>query len=136
MPIADKDIHKGHRMRMRSKLETYGPRIFDTYELLEMLLYYVIPYKDTNPIAKRLLDAFGSLDGVLSADPKDLAEVDGIGGRCADFIVRVGDIMTQDAANSFGCYVDVFDDYSFAGAYLADYLSRKIPVALCCVLPD
>ena len=61
MYIEDKDIHKGHRARMRSKLESYGPRIFDTYELLEMLLYYVIPYRDTNPIAKRLLAAFGSL---------------------------------------------------------------------------
>ena len=110
---------------MRAKLETYGPRIFDTYELLEMLLYYVIPYKDTNPIAKRLLDAFGSLDGVLSADAAALAEVDGIGGRCADFLVRVGNIMAQDASMDFGCHVDVFDDYSFAGAYLADYLSRS-----------
>ena len=125
MPIADKDIHKGHRSRMRSKLETHGPKIFDTYELLEMLLYYVIPYKDTNPIAKRLLDAFGSLNGVLAADAKDLAEVDGIGDRCADFIVRVGDIMAQDAAKAFGCCVDVFDDYSFAGSYLADHLSRS-----------
>ena len=135
MPIADKDIHKGHRARMRSKLETYGPRIFDTYELLEMLLYYVIPYKDTNPIAKRLLEAFGSLDGVLSADPEALAEVDGIGVRCADFLVRVGEIIDEDRSMSFGCKVDVFDDYSFAGAYLADYLSRS-EASICMALLD
>lgn len=135
MPIADKDIHKGHRARMRSKLETYGPRIFDTYELLEMLLYYVIPYKDTNPIAKRLLEAFGSLDGVLSADPEALAAVDGIGVRCADFLVRVGEIIDEDRSMSFGCRVDVFDDYSFAGAYLADYLYHS-EASICMALLD
>lgn len=133
MSIADKDIHKGHRSRMRAKLASYGPRIFDTYELLEMLLYYVIPYKDTNPIAKRLLEAFGSLDGVLSADVKELSRIDGIGARCAEFIHAAGGIMYEDMTMSFGYHVDVFDDYNFAGAYMTDYLARseaKICVAL------
>ena len=57
--IPDEKMHVGHRGRMRDKLMTHGARIFDTYELLEMLLYYTIPYKDTNPIAKRLLSEFG-----------------------------------------------------------------------------
>ena len=63
--IDDSRIHEGHRERMRKKLLKHGQDIFDTYELLEMLLYHVIPYKDTNPIAKRLLYAFGSLDGEI-----------------------------------------------------------------------
>ena len=125
MPIEDKDIHKGHRSRMRAKLASYGPRIFDTYELLEMLLYYVIPYKDTNPIAKRLLDTFGSLDGVLSADAQALSDVDGIGERCADFIGHVGMIMYENDAMSFGCEVDVFDDYNFAGTYFTKYFASS-----------
>ena len=57
--INDDRIHEGHRGRMRAKLLAHGQNIFDTYELLEMLLYHVIPYKDTNPVAKRLLYAFG-----------------------------------------------------------------------------
>jgi DNA repair protein RadC len=52
---------------MRRKFFDYGDEIFDTYELLEMLLYTVIPVTDTNPLAKRLLAVFGGLDGVLSA---------------------------------------------------------------------
>ena len=56
--LPDEKLHAGHRARMRRKFLSYGPRIFDTYELLEMLLYYAIPYKDTNPIAKRLLMEF------------------------------------------------------------------------------
>ena len=45
--ISDENIHDGHRCRMKAKLLSHGRSIFDTYELLEMLLYYVIPYKDT-----------------------------------------------------------------------------------------
>ena len=121
MYIEDKDIHKGHRSRMRAKLESYGPRIFDTYELLEMLLYYVIPYKDTNPIAKRLLSRFGSLDGVLSAPVSELATVDGIGERCAEFISLAGRAIIEDAALEYRRLVPVFNDYHSTGRYLASY---------------
>ena len=51
--IPDDRIHYGHRARMRSKLITHGQRIFDTYELLEMLLYHTVPYKDTNPTKRK-----------------------------------------------------------------------------------
>ena len=101
MPILDKDIHKGHRARMRSKLASYGPRIFDTYELLEMLLYYVIPVRDTNPVAKRLLAEFGDLDGVLSASMEELMAVDGIGAAAASYLITVGALPAILPALSF-----------------------------------
>ena len=88
--IADDRIHEGHRKRMRSKVLAHGKQIFDTYELLEMLLYTVVPYKDTNPISKRLLAAFDNLDGVFFANREDLIKVNGIGERAADFLKLVG----------------------------------------------
>ena len=69
------DIHKGHRQRMRAKLIRNSDRVFDTYELLEMLLYHVIPYKDTNPVSKNLLSRFGSLEGIFKASKDELTEV-------------------------------------------------------------
>lgn len=125
MYIEDKDIHKGHRSRMRAKLESYGPRIFDTYELLEMLLYYVIPYRDTNPIAKRLLAEFGSLDGVLSAPVSELARVDGIGEKCAEFITHIGRSMLEDAALEYRREVPVFNDYHNTGRFISSYLATS-----------
>ena len=125
MYIEDKDIHKGHRARMRSKLENYGPRIFDTYELLEMLLYYVIPYKDTNPIAKRLLAAFGSLEGVLDAPVSELAKVDGIGEKCAEFISLAARPLIEDAALQHRKPLRVFDNYYDTGKFLVSYFEEN-----------
>ena len=119
--IDDNRIHEGHRERMRAKLLRHGQHIFDTYELLEMLLYQVIPYKDTNPIAKRLLARFGSLDGVLCASSEELTEVSGIGNRAAEFISSVGvlgdvigaELLSEDSAG--------FTSYEAVGKYLTDY---------------
>ena len=90
MAVSDKGLHDGHRGRMREKLLMHGARVFATYELLEMLLYYVIPYRDTNPVAKRLMASFGSLDGVLSASREELLAVEGVGSRVADFLLEFG----------------------------------------------
>ena len=81
---------------MRAKFASYGAQIFDTYEILEMLLYSVIPYKDTNPVAKRLLYAFGSLEGVFSASKDELVGVQGIGDRAAELIEMGVDQITTN----------------------------------------
>ena len=127
-------IHKGHRQRMKDKLLVHGPRIFDTYELLEMLLYRVIPYKDTNPIAKKLLERFGSLAGVLAAPCEELCLVDGIGERAAEFISllgKYGDITAQSSED-----VPVFDDYDSAGRFFVDYFDAHKSESVAVLLLD
>lgn len=89
MSESKSNVHIGHRARMRQKLIKHGIEIFDTYELLEMLLYHVIPYKDTNPIAKRLLHRFGDLGGVISAKSDELVSVEEVGERTAELIKAV-----------------------------------------------
>ncbi len=135
MYIEDKDIHKGHRARMKSKLQSHGARIFDTYELLEMLLYHVIPYKDTNPIAKRLLARFGSLDGVLNAEREELMTVDGIGERCADFIKLVRRVKLENDALEFAVPTIVFDNYYAAGEYVSSHFAST-DSKICVLLLD
>ena len=121
--IDDGRVHEGHRSRMKAKLIAHGQRIFDTYELLEMLLYQVIPLRDTNPIAKNLLYVFGGLDGVLRARREDLTEVCGIGERAADFLTTVGYLSDLIGAEIVDEDDLCFSDYESVGRFLAEYFS-------------
>lgn len=72
------DIHKGHRERLKRKFINKNGEDFESHELLELLLFYALPQKNTNEIAHRLLLHFGSLAGVLEADINDITAIDGI----------------------------------------------------------
>ncbi len=82
-------IHKGHRQRLRDRFLKEGLDNFDDLYVLELLLFYCIPRVDTNPIAHRLLDEFGSLTAVLNASPEDLQRVEGMGENAAAFLSLV-----------------------------------------------
>lgn len=116
-------VHKGHRKRMRRKFADFGAIVFDTYELLEMLLYYTVPVKDTNPLAKKLLQEFGSLDGVLSASKEDLMKVEGIGAKTAELIVTAGGALDFFASEEGEKSASVFENYDYLGAYVVNYLA-------------
>ncbi len=118
--FCEEHVHAGHRSRMKAKLEKHGRDIFDTYELLEMLLYYSIPYKDTNPVAKRLLARFGSLDGVLSASRDELVTVDGIGERTADFLIGISELVSLFGVENLYDRDVICNDYTEMGRYLVE----------------
>jgi DNA repair protein RadC len=74
-----KHAGEGHRARLRQRLLEGGPDALADYEILEYLLFSARARGDTKPIAKALLARFGSLAQVLNAEPRVLAEVDGMG---------------------------------------------------------
>jgi DNA repair protein RadC len=69
----------GHRERLRERFRGAGTDALSDYELLELLLFRAQPRRDMKPIAKALLDKFGSFAEVIAAPQKRLAEVEGIG---------------------------------------------------------
>jgi DNA repair protein RadC len=73
----------GHRERMRDRLLERGPDSLADYELLEMLLFFAQPKGDTKPVAKRLINHFGSYANTLAARHDDLEKVSGIGRTSA-----------------------------------------------------
>ena len=79
-------IHEGHRQRKKEQFRRHGLDAFADHEILELLLYYAIPRQDTNPIAHRLLDRFGSLEDVFTASLSELTQVEGVGESAATLI--------------------------------------------------
>lgn len=71
-------MHEGHRDRLKSRFRKEGLGGFEELYVLELLLFYCIPRRDTNPIAHNLLEKFGTLNRVLSASPEELKSVDGV----------------------------------------------------------
>jgi DNA repair protein RadC len=71
-------IHSGHRNRMKSKYLQGGADAFKSHELLEMLLFYCVPRKDTNELAHIIINHFGSLEAVFSASESELMKISGI----------------------------------------------------------
>lgn len=90
-------IHDDHRKRRRDLYMRNGLEVFADHEVLELLLFYAIPRKDTNPIAHLLMDHFGSLDRVLSATQEELCQVEGIGPAAAALITLIPQISRRAA---------------------------------------
>ncbi|ABK42784.1 DNA repair protein RadC [Magnetococcus marinus MC-1] len=82
-------LHGGHRDRLRNRFAQEGLDGFEDHQILELALFYALPRRDTNPIAHRLMQRFGSLSAVMEADPVDLATVEGMGETAALFITML-----------------------------------------------
>lgn len=72
--MADKGGHKGHRQRLRERYLEHGIESFKEHEALELFLFYGVPYKNTNPLAHKLIEDFGSLSAIFDAPPSLLRE--------------------------------------------------------------
>lgn len=91
---SDKNIHSGHRERLKQRFLSY-PDSFTEHELLELLLCDYIPRKNTNNIAHSLLFSFGSIDGVFNASKEDLLLIKGVGEKTACEIILLGKIYER-----------------------------------------
>lgn len=91
------NLHDGHRERLRRRYQEHGADAFTDHELLELLLTYAIPRRDTNETAHLLLRQFGSLQGVFSAPAEQLQTVDGIGPQAAQFLTLINSMQARMA---------------------------------------
>ena len=71
--------YHGHRQRLRDRFRTAGNDALSDYELLELVLFRAIPQRDVKPLAKEMIEKFGSFGEVVAAPPNLLAEVKGLG---------------------------------------------------------
>lgn len=127
-------MHSGHRERLRQKFIKEGSlNSFQPHNMLELLLFYAIPRRDTNEIAHRLINQFGSISAVFDASIEELEKVEGIGENSAVLIKLIPQISKAYHADK----VDekkTLDTYDKMIAYLYPYFigeTNEIFVLLC-----
>ncbi len=121
----NKSIHEGHRQRLKNKFIQHGFQGFEPHNILELLLFYSIPRKDTNEIAHNLLNHFGSLSKVFNADFEELIKVEGIKENSATLIKMIPKIA-QEYVNSGLETSPVFDTANKIGEYFVNkYMGEK-----------
>ena len=127
-------IHKDHRQRLKNRFLEQGLDNFTQIQALELLLFYAIPQKDTNPIAHALLDRFGSLSGVLDADFEQLRQVPGISDHSATLLHLVTELGRYYQVNC-GQQVKSLTTLDACGEYLLPYFfgRRQETVFLLCL---
>lgn len=85
--------HSGHRQRLRNKVKSSGLKVLSKHEIMELLLTYTIPRKDTNDFGHNLIERYGSISKVLNADVVDLKKIEGIGESSAFFLNLIGQLF-------------------------------------------
>ena len=102
-----KDVHGGHRQRLKDLALTTDLQGLSSFQVLEWLLFYTIPYRDTNGLAHQLIDHFGSLDAVFHADYHSLLQVDGVGPNTASLLTMMPALFRRYRQESLAdkCYI-------------------------------
>ena len=128
-------IHEGHRQRVKDRFRKAGLDGFEAHQVLELLLFYCIPRKDTNEIAHRLIERFGDFDRVLDTPVRELEKVEGMGKSSAEFIALIKAVgryyyisrMTKSK---------VLPNLEACGDFVSAFLHGKADEALCVLCLD
>lgn len=88
-------IHDGHRERLKKRFSEHGLDTFSDVNVLELLLFFSIPRRDTNEVAHKLMNEFGSLDAVFRASARELQQVEGVGFNSALLITFVAQLIKK-----------------------------------------
>ena len=136
-------VHDGHRKRLKQRFLTEGLDQFTDVQVLELLLFFCIARRDTNPIAHALMERYGSLAAVLDAPVEDLQKVEGV-GESAAVLLKLVPQLYRKARLAEAERETVLNSSERAGAYLLErfagekhevvyalYLDRKGKLIAC-----
>lgn len=112
-----KNLHAGHRERVKQRFRKEGLDGFEDHEVLELLLYYGIPQKDVNAIAHQLLDRYGSFGQVFAADYEQLLETPGMTASAA-LLLKIVPQLSRRYVEAVAESVDVLDSSEKIGKFL------------------
>lgn len=114
------NLHQNHRARLRETFKNAGVDAMPDHNLLELLLFYSIPRKDTNELAHRLISNFGSLSRVFDADYEQLLAIDGMGESSALLLSIMPDIFRRYSEGKIKGKINLSEKEA-----VADYIEKK-----------
>ncbi len=131
-----KSVHHGHRDRLKQRFNVNQGRDFEDHELIEMLLFYVLPRVNTNDLAHKLIDKFGSLRNVCNADPARIEDVIGAGPSTAMFFSLLKAVRKRIDLQKYNMNNFVADGITKVGEYLIDYYKDADCEEICAFFLD
>jgi DNA repair protein RadC len=116
-----KNVHEGHRERLRQRFLKDGLESFEPHNVLELLLFFSIPMKDTNEEAHSLINTFGSLSSVFDASFDELCKVKGIGEKTATLIKLMPELFKKYEVDKVNNEEIVLNTCELVAKYVSKY---------------
>ena len=99
--MAEPNLHEGHRERVKARFLELGAAGFDRHQLVELLLFFGIPRRDTNELAHRLVNTYGTLSALFSASYEELIAIEGMTANAATLIRLCGGLTEECQREQF-----------------------------------
>lgn len=119
------NLHKGHRQRVKERYLKEGLDNFADHQILELLLFYAIPMKDTNKLAHQMIKEYGSLALLLEAHPQEIAQRCGVTENVAILVSMIPPVSRRYSKGKWGDR-PVLDSSQRAGEYASTLFTGKI----------
>ena len=126
--------HSGHRERLRARFTSSGLNSFQPHEILELLLCYSIPRKDTNELAHRLIQRFGSLSAVFDAPVEQIARVEGLGMHSAILIKLIPAISAEYLTDKYSEGTILGETSVVGGFFIPRLISQTVETMVIALL--
>lgn len=117
-------LHDGHRDRVRSRFLLEGLDTFEDHQILELLLFYCIPMRDTNSLAHKMINEFGSFSNLLEADPQSISKRCGVSINTAVLISLIPSIIKRYFKAKWGTKPELSSS-SKAGEYAVNLFTGR-----------
>ena len=121
----EKSLHEGHRQRVKSRYVSEGLDAFNDHQVIEMLLFFCIPMKDTNELAHKMIHEFGSLAGLFEANPRDISIRCGVSENTSILISLIPSLSRKYLKGKWGDK-PVLNSSSKAGEYVVSLFTGRI----------
>jgi len=133
--VKDKKLHEGHRQRVKARLLSEGLDAFEDHQVLELLLFYCFPMKDTNETAHVMLKEFGSLAGLFEADPEEISTRCKVSKNTAIFVSLIPSLARRYFKAKWGDK-PLLNSSTKAGEFVVSLLAGRTYEVFYCICLD